>query len=236
MKHTPLLIMSIFILTACNKQEGYVNHDQPNHNELPPSEYELKVSSSLELKDIEYQTELYDTSKSFDFRGYLKPTDTIASFIGDGNEFASYKEQTISLSNDYVATIIDNGANNTLKVYRIVNHRIEIIVNELIDDPDSFTYPELSYLSNLSPLEIYISGPIEIGTTFGTWKIVETNVSLQTPYQTFENVFIIEEDEDDMINRKYFAYNYGVIKTESILKTKTDEYFVITSTIEDIWN
>ena len=237
MKHTPLLVLSIFFITACNNQEGYVNREQlPNENENPPSEYEIKVASSLELEELEYQNEMDDHSINFDFRGYLKPHLTVASFIGDGNEFASYKERTVSLSDEYVATIIDNGTENSLTIYRILNNRIEKIMDELINDPDDFTYPELSYLNNLSPMEIYLTGPIEVGTTIGNRKIVETNVTLQTPYQTFENVFIIEEEVDDIINRKYFAYHYGVVKTESILRNETEEAFVITSTIENIWN
>lgn len=241
MKHTSFLMLSILFLTACTNHEDYVNNRLTNENdEKPPTQYEIQIVTSQELQDIEYQNQSNEDSSYLDFRGYLKPQSTIASFIGDGDEFANFQERTTSLSKEYVATIISNSSVNTLKIYRILDDRIEIIVDEKVDkkieDIDHYEYPNVANLKDLPPLEIYLSGPIEVGTTFGEWTIVEKGITLQTPYQSFENVIVTEAKIDDLIHRKYFAYHYGVVKTESILETETNEYFIISSTIEDIWN
>ena len=47
--------------------------------------------------------------------------------------------------------------------------------------------------------------PFEVGTTFNQWTIVETDATVETPYQQFEHVLVIEMKENDFTNRKYFA-------------------------------
>ena len=40
---------------------------------------------------------------------------------------------------------------------------------------------------------VYLKKPFEVGTKFDKWKIVETDVTVETPYKTFEHAFVIEE-------------------------------------------
>ena len=93
-------------------------------------------------------------------------------------------------------------------------------------------FQNLEQLESMQPLETYLATPIKEGTTFGKWTIVEVGTTLETPYKTFENVFVIEEVQEDYVNRKYFAENYGDIKSEFIMQTDEDEPFIVTSTLE----
>ncbi len=58
--------------------------------------------------------------------------------------------------------------------------------------------------------------------------------TLETPYQTFENVFVLEETSEDFINRKYFVEGFGEVKRESIMQIEGEEDFIVTSTLEKI--
>ena len=94
--------------------------------------------------------------------------------------------------------------------------------------------PSKEEISKLTVKEIYLQQPFEVGTKFNDWTIVETDATVDTPYQKFENVIVIEMKEKDFTNRKYFAENYGEIKRESVMKTEDEEDFIVTSTLESV--
>ena len=76
--------------------------------------------------------------------------------------------------------------------------------------------------------------PFEVGATFNDWTIVETDATIETPYQNFEHVLVIEMKDKDFTNRKYFAKNFGEIKRESVMIIEDEEDFVVTSTLESV--
>ncbi len=44
----------------------------------------------------------------------------------------------------------------------------------------------------MNPSGIYLEKPLEKGTTFDTWTIVETDITVDTPYKKFDHAFVIE--------------------------------------------
>lgn len=220
-----LILSTVLTLIACRNQE----EDNTLKEVTPPSEY-ISEQPAKENKNANIEI-----STKIDYKNYFKPAGSTAAFIGDGNEFASYTEKTKWLSKDYVATIVDNGGAVTMKVYRVLDEQIDLIMDELVDGmPEDAVYPELATLEVLPALETYLAGPFEIGTTFEHWTIVETEVTLVTPYKTFKNVFVIEETGEGFTNKKYIAEGYGVIKTESVMSVELNEEYTVTSTLEDI--
>ena len=71
------------------------------------------------------------------------------------------------------------------------------------------------------------------GTIFGDWTIVQTGAMVETPFNTFENAFVIEMNNADFVNRKYFVRGFGEVKRESVM-TMDDGEFIVTSTLESI--
>ena len=227
MKKLLLLFTSLFVLNACSNQE-----QNDSEGITSPTEDIEENTKNQAITDGDGNVQI---STELDFRRYFKPADSTATFIGDGNEFASYTEKTTWLSEKYVATIINNGGAVMMKIYRVDKNRIDLIMNEIIDEiSEEAIFPGIETLDGLPTIETYLAGPIEVGTSFGDWTIVETNIELATPYQTFEQVFVLEEVGEDFKNKKYIVLDYGIIKTEAIMTTDSSEEYVVTSTLENI--
>ncbi|MBO1911034.1 hypothetical protein J4G37_40370, partial [Microvirga sp. 3-52] len=106
------------------------------------------------------------------------------------------------------------------------------LAEDAIDNDEPF--PSKEAISKLTAKEIYLQKPLEVGATFNQWTIVETDATVETPYQSFEHVLVIEMKENDFTNRKYFAENFGEIKREAVMVTEDEEDFIVTSTLESV--
>lgn len=177
-----------------------------------------------------------ETALEVDLRKFFKPDKSIAKFLGGGNEFATYTEKTTWLSEKYVGTIVDNGGSILMNVYKINADIVDLIYREQVDvyPPDLASFPKLEDLQRAKPIETYLAKPIKVGTTFSNWTIVDMNVTVETPYKTFENVFVIEEVGEKYVNRKYFAEGFGEIKSEFIMDSDDGGKFIVTSTLESL--
>jgi len=185
-----------------------------------------------EQEKEETATEEAEKQKVVDLKKFLKPDNTVANFLGDGNEFSSYTEKTTWLNDEFVGTIVDNVGVSLMTIYKITKNQIEIVFKEPIDLDTPF--PKIEELEVLEPIETYLATPIEEGTSFGQWKIVETNATIETPYKTFEKAIILEEKGENYVNRKYFVEGLGEIKTESIMDTDQGETYTVTSALQSI--
>lgn len=229
---TAFSLMLLMILSACNDDDKVKVQVQEEHSPTPTVFDETDHVASEDSKD---QIKDESTNKTVDFSSFFKPNQSTAYFLGEGNEFATLNVKTVWLSEKYVANMEDNGGITLLRVFRISDDKIEIILEEVIEGlRNEITYPDVSTLEAMQPIETYLAGPIEVGTQFGKWKIVKVDETLETPYKTFEHVFVIEEKGDNFTNRKYFVTGYGEIKRESIMEIDQKEEFIVTSTLEKI--
>ncbi|WP_144509733.1 hypothetical protein [Bacillus sp. FJAT-22090] len=160
------------------------------------------------------------------------PDKSIATFKGDGNEYASFTLTTKYLYDVYVATYEDNGGTIVQKIYYISDDKISLLANNA--EAYDVGLPSLSELQSMQEIDVYMVSPLSVGTQFNGWKITSTTETVETDLQTFEDVITIEKvDEQGSKTRKYFAKNYGEIKREYIMP-EGDEPFIVTSTIESI--
>lgn len=229
MKKILLMLSSLFVLYACS------NLEEKNIGDITSPSKNIDEDTDEHVNSVDKNGENPEIITEIEFKRYFKPADSTATFIGDGNEFASFTEKTTWLAENYVATIINNGGAVTMKVYRVDENKIDLVMDELVDGmPEDSVFPTIETLDGLSALETFLSGPIKVGTTFENWTIVETDIELVTPYQTFEHVFVIEESGEGFTNKKYIVTDYGVIKTEAIMTADSSEEVIVTSTLEDI--
>ena len=78
-----------------------------------------------------------------------------------------------------------------------------------------------------------MKNPLKKGQHSIQWTIVETDITVDTPYKKFDHAFVIEMKTDDFVNRKYFVEGFGEVKRESIMKMDDGE-FIVTSTLKTV--
>lgn len=164
---------------------------------------------------------------------YFLEDGSIAKFEGYGNEFAEFTLKTDYMEANHVATYEDNGGTVVLKVFRLHDDRIELVKQEgeFYDDYTA-SFEELEALEVIST---YLEFPIEQGQEIGDATVVETGTSLETPYQNFDDVFVLESmTEDGSINRNYFEEGYGEVKREFRANADDSDEMAITSTLASI--
>jgi hypothetical protein len=164
---------------------------------------------------------------------YFLPAGSKAQFKGEGNEYAELDIDYAHPYEDYVILHENNGGTLTRRIYKIEKDQITKIEEKAVDLNEDF--PSLQEIEAMEPIGIYLKKPFEVGTAFDGWEVVETDVTVETPYETFDHAFVIEEKGDDFVNRKYFVEEYGEVKRESIMQTVDEEEdFIVTSTLESV--
>ncbi|WP_339250177.1 hypothetical protein NSQ43_11085 [Sporosarcina sp. FSL W8-0480] len=165
-------------------------------------------------------------------KDYFLPDGSKANFLGDGNEFAEL-DVTFAMPYENIVVVHENNGGVVIRfIYEIEENQITLINHTSVDMNEDF--PTLEEIDAMKPEGIYLKKPFEVGTTFDKWTITETGVTVETPYQKFENAFVIESKENNALNRKYFVEGYGEVKRESIMDVENNEKFIVTSTLESV--
>ena len=230
MRKIKLLVMlfsALFLVIGCT-QKNAVDPPVDNNTNQDSNEDENveDQTSDEEMKNVEKETE------EISMINYFLPDGSTAHYEGDGNEFAELNINVTHIDNKYVVIDENNGGALIRKIYQVENDKIETLSEDAIDNDEPF--PSKEAISNLTAKEIYLQKPFEVGATFNQWTIVETDATVETPYQQFEHVLVIEMKENDFTNRKYFAEGYGEIKREAVMMTEDEEDFVVSSTLESV--
>lgn len=191
-------------------------------------------SFSNEVTKLETENKNNEQTVEIDLKKFFKPHKSIATFYGEGNEYATYTEKTFWLNDQYVSTVVDNEAVAIKNIYKINEEKIDLIYTKPIDFLPHTTLPFPEKYDSMPSFETYLTTPIKVGTKFGKWTIVEINTTVQTPFKTFDNAFIIEETGEHYVNRKYIVENFGEVKSEYIMNTDEGDQFIVTSTLQSI--
>lgn len=211
------------IASGCTNKTTSLNNSGNSGETTNPNEQKDDAQDSKEKPNQNDQTLL----------DYFLPAGSTARFRGEGNEFAKLDIDFAHPYEDYVILHENNGGAVIRRIYKIEKDQILKMEEKSVDLHEDF--PSLQEINAMKPIGIYLKKPLEVGTKFDTWKIVETDVTVETPYQTFDHAFVIEEKGEDFVNRKYFAEGFGEVKRESIMKTvDQDEDFIVTSTLESV--
>lgn len=184
------------------------------------------VSCSNETQPIESPPTEEQTNE---LQLFFKENGSTAFFEGEGNEFASYTEQTFWLSSNYVHVRIDNGGATINKVYRITDTAIELIFQE-VEDVAQFdetvldTYPVISTLLTI---------PIDIGQSEDNWTITDTAAQIDTPYRAFDDAIVVVKEDESIMETSYYVRGYGLVKSVTEM-LDGDEVFVVSSTLKEL--
>lgn len=208
----PVLVLSVaFLLAGCREevQEGSVPSPTP----------------AVEDK----QTVEQDHTSLL---SYFPPDGSVASFQGEGNEFASFTLKTTYLDTQHIVQIEDNGGVTLLKIYRITDTSIDLVYREPVDSNPSM--PSAAEAASYPVLETVLQKPLQVGTSFQGWTIESTTATVDTGTTVYQDVIQLSRSEDQMTTTKYFAKDIGLIRKEDTMETEQDEPFVVTSTLQKI--
>lgn len=215
--------MSLFalLLTACLSVE---ENKMSTENSIKEPALEQDPDEKEEVEE-----------ETISMRDFFPSNDVSLHFKGEGNEFAELDIEIFHVDEDgehYIVKRENNGGVYFQSVYKISQKKIELLEDNIINLDEPF--PKTEELRTLDSIGIYLQSPIKEGTTFESWEIVDVNATIETPYKLFNNVIIIESQDSDFINRKYFARGFGEIKRETVLMMDDETDYIVTSTIESM--
>jgi hypothetical protein len=218
-----MLFSALFLVIGCTNKKSV---DPPVDNNTNQDSREEEKVEDPNTDDEEKET------VEVAMINYFLPDGSKAHYEGDGNEFAELNIEVTHIDSNYVVVDENNGGALIRKIYHVENDKIETLAEDAIDNDEPL--PSKEAISKLTAKEIYLQKPFEVGAKFNHWTIVETDATVETPYQNFEHVLVIEMKENDFINRKYFAEGYGEIKREAVMVPEDEEDFAVTSTLESV--
>ncbi|AOV07707.1 hypothetical protein [Sporosarcina ureilytica] len=221
----------VCILVACSAKEA------PKDN----GEVDKKTSSNQQInkeKEVdvnkEDKTDKPNQNKDDEVQliNYFLPNGSKAHYKGEGNEFAEFTIEVHTIGNNYIIVDENNGGVELRKVYRIEENKIVLLAEDPIDVDKSL--PDEETLNQLKVKEIYLQKPLVIGTQFDGWSIIETDATVETPLQTFDNALVLEMAGSGFTNFKYLVPGYGEVLRKSIMESDEAEDFIVTSALESI--
>lgn len=172
------------------------------------------------------------SSLKLNLNDYFPQENKTFSFRGEGNEFASYKEDFFQLTDNYLTSIVENGGTRIFKVYQLTNDGIYLVYEQ----PEYYEEAplEVEALKNQFKPVPLLKAPLEIGNKYNDISILKINEELTLPIGQLTNVIVTEQRDDDQhtILKKYWAPGYGLVKTEFI-STEPEE-MIVTSELESI--
>lgn len=192
MRNVLALLFLFTLLSACSQQAAQIQVTTTPANAGVDAEYGEAFLNASEVQLL------------------FKEDQSVSSFSGLGNEYASFIETTHWLSDRYVAVTIDNGGTMVQRYFYIQDNAIYFI-QELTETDALLTLAQLQALPIGQPL---MTAPFKIGASVGDWQIIATDETITTPLQTFTNVIVLEKTTANETNTLYLALGFGMIQNE----------------------
>ncbi|MEL7568091.1 MAG: hypothetical protein AAGU27_24890 [Dehalobacterium sp.] len=208
------VIMMVIFITACN-QTGKTN-PEPEDNK-----------SVLEENDSEKEISPPKDQITPDLSDYFPLSQgSTWQYLGEGNEYASFKREVIFAEGNRGQIKEDNGGTVSAVVFDVTDEAItRVFFQGESYENDNFLNAEPN--DNL----VILKAPLQVGTKWETddssREIVDLNASLDTPAGNFEKVLKMKITFPDSTMFEYYKDGVGMIKREYISGD-----FKVTSTLE----
>lgn len=224
-----VVLMLFLLLSAC----GDDSLKDPSISKNPPSTQEEQSEEVIkEPEEVVAEPEPEPEPNKAQLSNFFMQDGVTATYLGKGNEYASYSARTKWHNNHSVSIFEDNGGTTLLRTYRISDDSIDLI-QEQGEFYDEFN-PTDEELQALPKLSTFLKLPVVPGENIDDWEVISVNDTIDTPFQVFEQVIVLEKTDDTgAIQRKYIVEKYGEIKREFIMNEEDIE-FVVTSTLESV--
>ncbi|MGB3261806.1 hypothetical protein [Paenisporosarcina sp.] len=210
------LFMLLLLFSACGQ----------NSADKTPT-YTVNTSKDEETQEDVKEESHTPIEEKVELKSFFMRDGAVATYLGEGNEYASYHARTQWHNDDTVSIYEDNGGTTVIRTYRITDDSIDLI-KEQGEFYEQFN-PTNEDLKSLPTLSTFLQLPLEKGTTFDEWTLVDVEQTLETPYETYNNVIVVEKTDDSgAIQRKYLVEGFGEVKREFLMK-ENDAEFIVTS-------
>lgn len=216
-----ITFLSILIFTGCSSKTTGLDDSGNSGESTDPAKQEDR---SADGKPAQYN--------DMDLADYFLPDTSKAHFQGEENKIANLDIDYAQPYKNYV--IVHESYNGTLTryIYKIEDDQILQLNQRVVELKEDF--PSLEEVEKMESNGIYLKKPFEVGTKFDDWEIVETGIKVETPYQTFENAFVIETMSQNALIRKYFVEGFGEVKRESVMNTTDGDKVQDTSVLSSV--
>ena len=144
---------------------------------------------------------------------FFKEDQTRAIFREEGNTDISYIEETYWLSESYVKTLVEKDHKTWNSIYRITENTVEIIY-EGVAELDA----TVAELEKMPAKGIFLSLPLEVGTSFEGWLITDVDLKIETPFETFDQIMVLTKENGGEEIRRFFAPGFGLVKETSTVE------------------
>jgi hypothetical protein len=172
---------------------------------------ETKSQDKEENKAEEKDSVINEETEEESLKAY-RPKSGVKKIFIDHENVQSLTEEVVFENGDYVQSIITIGQSASVVIYKWTEYEISIV--ETVKNPDD---PYKNYLEGIkeeNKQEVMIS---KADALEADWKVINQNESVQTPYQTFTNVYVIQKITNEVegaetIYTNYIAPGIGLIK------------------------
>lgn len=114
----------LLLLGACGNEEPEV--------QIPPgSDTNITADDPESAEEAISEPASEEEAATVDPYDYFMPDGSTASFLGEGNEYASFTLRTVYLEGEHVAVYEDNGGTVALRVYRLAEDAIELVEEQV---------------------------------------------------------------------------------------------------------
>ncbi|GKV68707.1 hypothetical protein NCCP2716_12050 [Sporosarcina sp. NCCP-2716] len=237
-----LLLIPLLLMPACSKLNGQdvtTPDNSGNSGERTPIDNGKDTGGKENQADNGTGTDEKKDEAGSDNRvqnpemmAYFLPHGSKVHYEGKGNEYAEMDMQIYHPYKDIVMVYENNGGALIRKLYKVEKDKILRLDESPVDTESNA--PPLDDIKKMEPTGIYLQLPFEKGASFERWTVTDTDATVETPYRTFEHAVVLEEKDEDFVNRRYFVEEYGEVKRESVMRTKEMEEHVISSSMESV--
>lgn len=137
---------------------------------------------------------------------FFKADGDFAHFQGRGHKTASFTETTTWINDDYVQTLVNNGATTTQSIYRITDTDIRLVFSHMADE--GIAEPSIEELDAMDTIEIMLQAPFD-QQSFDDFNIYK-DVTIKTPYGTFSSI-LVSIPEKGLTTNRYYAEELGLV-------------------------
>ena len=186
--------------------------------------FETKAPTTL-TPTITEQPE--QNQSKLNLKNFFKQNGDVAYFVGMNNQYASFKETTTWLSDEYVQLSIENGAIEKRKIYKITEDAIYLVLEDIPELQEN-TEISIDLLDSLTPISTLLTADLKSLETIAENEVTYPT-ELNIPLQKFENVIQVTNETKDSTVEFYFAENFGLIGQISSFKEGSPIISLLTS-------
>ncbi|WP_226581195.1 hypothetical protein [Halobacillus litoralis] len=190
--------------------------------EEPAEEAADDEEESVTSASTEEQEE--STSSAVGLKAYMPEGPMTKTFIQNGELEATH--EIIDVNDRYVQQVITFGDMVTLQILEWKEGTISLVYQE--SNPED-TSSQLDSFESYETIDVLV----DVTKQGSDWQILDEKQSTQTPYQQFEDVFVVQRASGENVKSiSFYAPDYGLIKEK--VEDKGENGYTMNSELTNI--